>query len=314
MGRFQIASLQSKTYSLRVFMQLRDLVGEGPEADLRSRDEISGLEIGVSLEHPDRAVVAGSVTRGDEYVAGQLIQVQYDPIRREGTEDIVPRGSLSATTTTKGQYILKEMIEGTAAVTLIDMVGFGRLTQFVDLEPGESYVVDFDVPVNANGGIEGWIDPPPRGEGTVVRAYTDNRDGVSVQWTARSTGEGYYRFFGLPAGVFEVTVEPHVDGVRPELPPGVQGAMLRIAAGWDVVIRVTSGLWTQLYLGLPYRQDVGPEGWIYPPRQYFASYADAVAQSTAEFAVNGNYGSDFVTVDVDTISRLDFDFGGRDTP
>ncbi len=313
MGMFQIARLRPKRYTLRVFMDLRDLVDEGTEADLRSRDELRGVDIGVSLEDPDRGRIEGLVTSADGPVVAQTIQVQYDPIQRVGTEDSMPRGPGNAISGRNGEYVLKEMPEGTAVLTLLPVPGFhGRLTQFVDVEPGETYVVDFDVAVGANGGIEGWIDPPPGGQGTLVRAYTDNRDGVSIQWSAATTPDGHYRFFGLPEGVFEVAVEPDGDQWI-TLPSGERHPNLGLTVR-NEVIRVTSGLWTRLYPSLQYLFDVRPEGWTYPPRQYFSSYADALAHSTAEFVLNGNYGSDFVTVEPDRISKLDFDFGAGDHP
>ncbi len=319
MGIFQIASLRPKKYTLRVYMELRDLVDEGTEADLRSRDELRGVDIGVSLEEPDRARIEGLVTRGGSPVVGGTIQVQYDPIQRVGTEDSAPRGPGNAISGRIGEYVLREMPEGTAVLTLVPVLGFhGRLTQFVDVEPGEIYVVDFDIPVNAGGGIEGWIVPPPATDGALVRAYTDNRDGISIQWTAATTPDGHYRFFGLPEGVFEVVVETdtrqgYFITSAPVIASSPEAAILALISG-DRIIRVASGLWTRLYNRLRFNHNVGPEGWTYPPRQYFASYADGMEDWSTDFVANGNYGSDFVTVEADRISKLDFDFGAGDSP
>lgn len=313
MGVFQIASLRANRYTLWVSTELQDLVDEGTEADLRFRDELRGVDIGVFLKDPNRAKIEGFVTSGVDSIEGQIIQVRYDPILRIGTEDDAPWYPGSRLSGRDGEYILKDMPEGTAVLTIFSPLSYGRLTQFIDIEPGETYIVDFDIPVSSGGGIEGWIVPPPGGEGTLVRAYTDNRDGVSVQWTARSTPEGHYRFFRLPEGVFEVTVEPDDDQGRITLPSGAQGAIVGLTGG-DEVIRVTSGLWTRLYHRLSFGRDVGSEGWTHPARQYFASFEDAVAQSTADFVLYGNYGSKFVTVEPGTIARLDFDFTTADNP
>ena len=84
--------------------------------------------------------------------------------------------------------------------------------------------------------------------------------------------------------------------------------------GGEEVIRVRSGLWTRVSQYLPRGLDIGPESWTYPPRQYYASHADVLAELASEFVVNGNYGSKFVTVKPGTVARLDFDFREGDDP
>ena len=300
MGHFEIGRLRSEVYALRVYAELQDIVFDSIDADLRANGEVRGIQLGVTLEEPDQAKIEGVVTRGEEYVAQQNIRLAYETVPSANADHTLRSASSSTGTGHDGSYAFRVLPLGRVMLTMSHHPGFLRMSQFVDLAPGDEYWVDFDLPTDDGGGIAGWIEPPQGGR--VMHAYTDNRDGVSVRWTTATTPQGFYSYSGLPAGAFEVTVEP--GDIQPNvLEYELDGRPMRSLQPRSETIRIANGVWTNLripFVPTPIETAGSPQ----PPRRFYASHAEAVANPIGEITLDDSFGSGVVTVEAGKTARL----------
>lgn len=336
-GEFHIENLLKNRYTLNVTLGKRDLVAVWPRVDLRSKEEERGIEIGVSIPPNTFAVIEGRVTLGNiGPVEGVQIRVQYDAFWDENTKSIVKPRVENMVTGRNGEYRVRDLDVGTVALSVgpnFSKTGTGQMTQFVDLKAGEKSVVNFDFPASSGAMLEGRVKQTPHVEtilpgelitiesstgGTVslivdsevlgsksavVRAYTNNRFGVSMMWSQSVPPGGQYTFIGLPAGLYEVVVEPVARGLRTV---GDDSRTLRMtdvlkASG---IIRIGTGIWTKTSLPEPPSGD-DPSAFI---RTYYSRYEDALAAWGTDAQFERPYDVKYVNIQSNVVTELDFDF------
>jgi len=335
LGEFHIGTLLENRYTLSVKWGARDIDGQSANVDLRDNEEVRGVEIGISLASYTGAIVEGRLMVGNgNQVEGADMRAVYDPVWDEDTGTVTTNGFRTATTNEDGEFVLYDMEPGTIALTVTPTLpGYGKMVQFVDLVERQEYVANFHFPSSSGGVLEGHVKQSPIHEAAgsgytsvelhsdddsytiftdgrldgkrsaIVRAYVDNRDGISMMWSANTDSKGFFQFHDLPAGNYEVVVEPmdfHIRIVAKE----PQSIRLSNHVPITDIIRVNAGVWTKMALPI-----VGNGGELSDfTRTYYNSYGAAMEAWGSDAQRERSYQIQYATVRSNAVTELDFDF------
>jgi len=307
-GQFHITNLNKRKYKVYASYDVRELVGEWPEVDLWRQHEARDVKIGVSEFHNGMAVIKGQIIQGNhEFFERQTIQVDYDSTWNEETRKLEKPRSENAPLSATGEFVVGNLAEGTVKLAAFEPgtgSDRGRIMQFIEIEKGQDYEIDFRFPVRSNGRIEGHIALPSESKRAIIHAFTDNRDGYTVTWGAISSTEGDYALYGLPEGNFEIIVHPEAPYNRSFSDEVVDARMATNYPSPYDIVRVSTGVWTPANKSAwnDFRNDPISD------RPYFSSHKEAISKSSFHERFGGEFRRDFITLRRDQTTRLNFVF------